>query len=129
MMAATDDFAAANRDEIVDLLARLISQDTANPPGNEHRAARVVMQVLRPLGVECRIFEKEAGRTNVIARLGSGRTPHRATRSRPSSDPTGPAPRERPNTILACPGTGVEPPGAKPPAQPQADGGVSRTGR
>ncbi len=61
------------RDEVLDLLCRLIEKDTVNPPGNEHRAAEIVHKYLDECGIAWKDYEKEPGRTNVIAEIGSGR--------------------------------------------------------
>ena len=73
MSNLVNDFAEAHRDRIVDLLCRLIAANTVNPPGNEHLAARIMREELEPLGIPCTAYEKQPGRTNLVARIGSGR--------------------------------------------------------
>jgi len=51
----------------------LIRARTVNPPGQEHLAAEVVTRFCKANGIRCETFEKEPGRTNVVARVGSGR--------------------------------------------------------
>ena len=65
-------FIEGRSDQIVGLLSRLVAVNTVNPPGNEHLAAEIMRETLEPLGIECKTFEKEPGRTNVMARIGSG---------------------------------------------------------
>ena len=73
MVSIVDEFVNLHRDEIVNLLCRLIAARTANPPGDEYLAAQIMRETLEPLGIACTIHEKEPGRTNVSARIGSGR--------------------------------------------------------
>jgi len=72
-MNRIDQYFDERRDEIVNMACRLIAIDTANPPGNEHLAAQVMRETLEPLGVSCSVRERSPGRTNMIARIGSGR--------------------------------------------------------
>src|SRR6185437_3530456 len=44
---------ASLRDEVTDLLQRLIRVDTTNPPGNETAAAELLRDYLEANGVEC----------------------------------------------------------------------------
>src|SRR5213076_1814736 len=67
-MAATD-----LRDEVADLLQRLIRVDTTNPPGNETAAAELLLDYLAVHGVESQLIAKEPERANLVARIpGSG---------------------------------------------------------
>ena len=61
-----------DRDEIVRIVCELVRQNTVNPPGNEHLCKEIVTQCMRSLGMEISYYEKEAGRTNVVGRIGSG---------------------------------------------------------
>ena len=61
------------RKEITQLLCRLIEQDTTNPPGNEERAAKVMHEFLDECAIPYKDYEKEPGRTNVVATIGKGR--------------------------------------------------------
>ena len=61
------------RDGMVDILCRLIEQDTTNLPGNEYLAAKVVHEFLDECGIAYKDYEKKPGRTNVIATVGKGR--------------------------------------------------------
>jgi acetylornithine deacetylase/succinyl-diaminopimelate desuccinylase-like protein len=60
------------REEVVDLLQRLIRLDTVNPPGNETRAAELIREYLVESGVECELYPKVPERANLVARI-SGR--------------------------------------------------------
>jgi acetylornithine deacetylase/succinyl-diaminopimelate desuccinylase family protein len=62
-----------NKEEMVELLCKLIEQDTTNPPGNEDRAAAVVCEYLDRHGISYVRHEKEPHRTNIVATIGSGR--------------------------------------------------------
>jgi len=62
----------SRRGELVALAGRLIAARTVNPPGDEHRAAEVIERYLEPLGIASTRHEKESGRTNLVARIGSG---------------------------------------------------------
>ena len=66
-------FVEDRRDEMVALLSRLVAAKTVNPPGDEHLAAEIMRDALEPVGIECTAFEKEPGRTNMVAHVGSGR--------------------------------------------------------
>jgi acetylornithine deacetylase/succinyl-diaminopimelate desuccinylase-like protein len=66
---------SALEDEAVRRLSRYLQIDTANPPGNELRAAEFFARWFEDEGVEARIYESAPGRGNVVARLpgdGSG---------------------------------------------------------
>ena len=57
------------RDEVVELLQRLIRVDTTNPPGNETAAAELLREYLEANGVECELYAKVPERSNLVARL------------------------------------------------------------
>lgn len=59
-------------DEGTALLAELVRQDTVNPPGNEYRAAEVVAAYLARYGIASETHEDAPGRTNLLARVGTG---------------------------------------------------------
>lgn len=61
-----------DRKLLIQLLSRLVAADTTNPPGNEHRAARVVIDFLRTLGIKPKKYEVLPGRTNLLWSLGKG---------------------------------------------------------
>jgi acetylornithine deacetylase/succinyl-diaminopimelate desuccinylase-like protein len=63
------------RDELVDLLQRLIRIDTTNPPGNETAAAELLREYLEASGVSCELYAKEPARANLVARLRGGEGP------------------------------------------------------
>jgi acetylornithine deacetylase/succinyl-diaminopimelate desuccinylase-like protein len=67
--------ATALRDEVTDLLQRLIRVDTTNPPGNETAAAELLRDYLEPSGVECELIAKVPERANLVARLPGGDGP------------------------------------------------------
>ena len=64
---------ASLRDEVTDLLQRLIRVDTTNPPGNETAAAELLRDYLETNGVACELIAKVPERANLVARIpGSG---------------------------------------------------------
>ena len=69
-MAATD-----LRDEVTDLLQRLIRVDTTNPPGNETAAAELLRDYLAANAVESQLIAKVPERANLVARIPGGDGP------------------------------------------------------
>ncbi|HET7571834.1 MAG TPA: M20/M25/M40 family metallo-hydrolase [Gaiellaceae bacterium] len=67
--------AGSLRDEVVDLLSRLIRVDTTNPPGNETAAAELLRDYLEANGVACEPVAKVPERANLVARLPGGDGP------------------------------------------------------
>jgi acetylornithine deacetylase/succinyl-diaminopimelate desuccinylase-like protein len=64
------------RDEVTDLLQRLIRLDTVNPPGNETVAAELLRDYLAESGLESELYAKVPDRANVVARIpGRGEGP------------------------------------------------------
>jgi acetylornithine deacetylase/succinyl-diaminopimelate desuccinylase-like protein len=63
------------RDEVTDLLQRLIRVDTTNPPGNETAAAELLREYLEANGLECELIAKVPERANLVARLPGGDGP------------------------------------------------------
>jgi acetylornithine deacetylase/succinyl-diaminopimelate desuccinylase-like protein len=64
---------ASLRDEVTDLLQRLIRVDSTNPPGNETAAAELLRDYLEINGVACELIAKVPERANLVARIpGSG---------------------------------------------------------
>lgn len=61
----------AHRDEMVDLLSQLVAARTENPPGNEAAAAAVLESFFDEHDIPSETHEAEAGRTNLIGRVGS----------------------------------------------------------
>jgi acetylornithine deacetylase/succinyl-diaminopimelate desuccinylase-like protein len=57
------------RDEVSDLLQRLIRLDTVNPPGNETLAAELLREYLAENGVEAELYAKVPERANLVARI------------------------------------------------------------
>jgi acetylornithine deacetylase/succinyl-diaminopimelate desuccinylase-like protein len=57
------------REEVTDLLQRLIRLDTVNPPGNETRAAELLRDYLESNGVACELYAKVPERANLVARI------------------------------------------------------------
>jgi acetylornithine deacetylase/succinyl-diaminopimelate desuccinylase-like protein len=55
--------------EIFEHYSSLIKLDTSNPPGNETLAANYLKGVLEKAGIPAKVYEKEPGRGNVVARL------------------------------------------------------------
>jgi acetylornithine deacetylase/succinyl-diaminopimelate desuccinylase-like protein len=67
---------AVLRDEVTDLLCRLIRLDTTNPPGNETQAAELLRDYLEANGLECELIARTPERANLVARIkGSGGGP------------------------------------------------------
>jgi acetylornithine deacetylase/succinyl-diaminopimelate desuccinylase-like protein len=66
---------ASLRDEVADLLQRLIRVDTTNPPGNETAAAELLRDYLEANGVACELIAKVPERANLVARLEGGDGP------------------------------------------------------
>ena len=60
------------REEVTDLLQRLIRLDTVNPPGNETPAAELLREYLEASGVECELYAKVPERANLVARIPGG---------------------------------------------------------
>jgi acetylornithine deacetylase/succinyl-diaminopimelate desuccinylase-like protein len=63
------------RDEVTDLLQRLIRVDTTNPPGNETAAAELLRDYLEANGVACELIAKVPERANLVAWLPGGDGP------------------------------------------------------
>jgi acetylornithine deacetylase/succinyl-diaminopimelate desuccinylase-like protein len=64
------------RDEVTQLLSRLIQVDTTNPPGNETPAAELLRDYLEANGLQCELYARTPERANLVARLkGSGDGP------------------------------------------------------
>jgi acetylornithine deacetylase/succinyl-diaminopimelate desuccinylase-like protein len=57
------------RNEVTDLLQRLIRIDTVNPPGNETKAAELLREYLESNGVQCELYAKVPERANLVARI------------------------------------------------------------
>src|SRR5919108_1413534 len=55
--------------QAVTLLQELIRIDTANPPGNEESAQRLLAETLAEAGFDCELLAAEPGRPNLVARL------------------------------------------------------------
>jgi acetylornithine deacetylase/succinyl-diaminopimelate desuccinylase-like protein len=66
---------SALRDEVTDLLQRLIRIDTTNPPGNETAAAELLREYLEANGVACELIAKVPERANLVARIPGGDGP------------------------------------------------------
>ena len=66
---------ATLRDEVTDLLQRLIRVDTTNPPGNETAAAELLRDYLEASGIECELMAKVPERANLVARIPGGDGP------------------------------------------------------
>jgi acetylornithine deacetylase/succinyl-diaminopimelate desuccinylase-like protein len=56
-------------DRTVDLLRRLISMNTVNPPGNEEIVQLHLKELLEGAGFECELLAAVEGRPNLVARL------------------------------------------------------------
>jgi acetylornithine deacetylase/succinyl-diaminopimelate desuccinylase-like protein len=66
---------ATVRDEVTDLLQRLIRVDTTNPPGNETAATELLREYLEANGVACELYAKVPERANLVARIPGGDGP------------------------------------------------------
>ena len=66
---------ASLRDEVTDLLQRLIRVDTTNPPGNETAAAELLRDYLEANGIACELIARAPERANLVARLPGGDGP------------------------------------------------------
>jgi acetylornithine deacetylase/succinyl-diaminopimelate desuccinylase-like protein len=66
---------ATLRDEVTDLLQRLIRVDTTNPPGNETAAAELLRDYLEGNGIACELIAKVPERANLVARIPGGDGP------------------------------------------------------
>jgi len=62
-----------DRDELIDLLGRLVAARTENPPGNETAAAIVAADYFTRCGIPFGTHEFAPGRANVVARVGAGK--------------------------------------------------------
>ncbi len=67
------DWAALGK-QTTQVLSELIQIDTTNPPGNEHKAIEYLKKRLAHEGIASEVFEKEPGRSNLVARL-TGKRP------------------------------------------------------
>lgn len=56
----------------LDILNRLMAEDTINPPGNERRGALCLKEIFDREGIPCEIQELGDNRANFIAQIGSG---------------------------------------------------------
>jgi acetylornithine deacetylase/succinyl-diaminopimelate desuccinylase-like protein len=63
------------REEVTDLLQRLIRVDTTNPPGNETAAAELLRDYLEASGIKCELIAKVPERANLVARIPGGDGP------------------------------------------------------
>jgi acetylornithine deacetylase/succinyl-diaminopimelate desuccinylase-like protein len=62
--------------EVTDLLSKLITINTTNPPGNEIEAAKYLAEDLKKDGFACELFESAPRRGSVVTRLkGTGEKP------------------------------------------------------
>ena len=66
-------FIETHKDDLRTCLCDLIRARTVNPPGDEYLAAKVLTDFCDSRDIPYETFEKEVGRTNVVARVGSGR--------------------------------------------------------
>jgi len=66
------DWVDEHRDDMLELLANLVSARTENPPGNESLAADVLEEFLNRWDIASIRHEAEPGRTNLLATIGEG---------------------------------------------------------
>ena len=57
------------RNEVTDLLQKLIRINTTNPPGNETAAAQFLSAQISKEGLECEIIESKPARGSIITKL------------------------------------------------------------
>src|SRR4051812_37379600 len=57
------------RDDVIELLRRLVACDTSNPPGREAQAAAILEDFLGAAGIECERVAEDPERPNLVARL------------------------------------------------------------
>lgn len=62
-----------DEDEMLELASKLIERNTVNPPGNEYMVRDILIEYLRKIGAEVKIFEPAPGRSSVLGYLGKGR--------------------------------------------------------
>ncbi len=60
------------RDYLLEILSKLVEQNTTNPPGNEYLAAEVVKNEFEKLNIPYEIHEKTEGRSNIFGTIGKG---------------------------------------------------------
>jgi acetylornithine deacetylase/succinyl-diaminopimelate desuccinylase-like protein len=65
----------ALREEVTELLQALIRMDTVNPPGNETRAAQVLVDYLARSGIQSGLVARVPERANMVARIPGGGGP------------------------------------------------------
>ncbi len=58
--------------EAVELLKKLVSVNTVNPPGNERVLEPIIKEAFDGLGAKMEIWEKKKDRANFIGKIGSG---------------------------------------------------------
>lgn len=61
------------RQEIIEILSKLINANTENPPGNEISAVHIVKEYFASCGIEYKVFEKVKDRSNIIGYIGKGK--------------------------------------------------------
>ena len=61
----------SQENEIVRLADELIGANTVNPPGNERLAVNIVEKYFKTHGIRYNIFEKIAGRANIVGYIGN----------------------------------------------------------
>lgn len=57
----------------LEILGKLMAQDTVNPPGNERRGALCLKEIFEREGIPCEVQELGDNRANFVAQIGSGR--------------------------------------------------------
>jgi len=60
---------AGLRQEVTELLQALIRADTVNPPGNETRAAQILVDYLAECGIQSGLIARVPERANLVARI------------------------------------------------------------
>ncbi|MBY9002182.1 MAG: M20/M25/M40 family metallo-hydrolase [Candidatus Heimdallarchaeota archaeon] len=56
-------------EETYDLLSRLIQNKCINPPGDEMRSIRTIEDFLKNKGIDCKVFESNKNRGNLVASI------------------------------------------------------------
>jgi acetylornithine deacetylase/succinyl-diaminopimelate desuccinylase-like protein len=63
-------------EEALGIFKSLVRFDTSNPPGREISAIEYLRSIIEARDIECRVYEPEPGRANIVARIaGADRTP------------------------------------------------------
>jgi len=79
-------------ESVVEMTRLLVAAESANPPGNERRAAEVARGLLDELGAEVSEVESAPGRVSLVGRVGDRGSPTLLVNGHLDTVPVGPAP-------------------------------------